>query len=142
MAEFAPLRTPIFKTEPERSVPPSRNLTRNSHIILLLTSVLAFCMWFYVDRVWAPPGEIHYSDLYPSWYGTRELLLHGRDPYGQEVSGEIQLGDMVTLSVRKSGKTKIVSCIRCISRSCWLRPYIYLFPKLNVYSVGSCRPRP
>jgi Glycosyltransferase family 87 len=48
-------------------------------------------MWFYVDRVWAPPGEIHDSDLYPSWYATRELLLHGRDPYGPEVSREIQI---------------------------------------------------
>lgn len=48
-------------------------------------------MWFYVDRIWGPTAEIHYSDLYPRWYGSRELLLHGRDPYGTEVSREIQL---------------------------------------------------
>jgi hypothetical protein len=48
-------------------------------------------MWFYVDRVWAPTEESHYSDLYPSWYATRELLLHGRDPYGPQVSQEIQV---------------------------------------------------
>jgi len=48
-------------------------------------------MWFYVDRIWAPPPEMHYSDLYPRWYGSRELLLHGRDPYGPEVTHEIQL---------------------------------------------------
>jgi hypothetical protein len=31
------------------------------------------------------------GDLYPRWVGTRELLLHGRNPYGPEVSHEIQL---------------------------------------------------
>jgi hypothetical protein len=31
------------------------------------------------------------TDLYPRWYGTRELLLHHRDPYGAEVSREIQI---------------------------------------------------
>jgi len=63
----------------------------NRRILLLLSAFLAFCMWFYVDRVWGPPTEIHYSDLYPRWYGSRELLLHGRDPYGPEVSKEIQM---------------------------------------------------
>ncbi len=32
------------------------------------------------------------SDLYPRWLGARELLLHGRDPYGPEVTREIQAG--------------------------------------------------
>ncbi|MGC1371935.1 MAG: glycosyltransferase family 87 protein [Candidatus Sulfotelmatobacter sp.] len=32
------------------------------------------------------------GDLYPRWVGTRELLLHGRNPYGADVSHEIQLG--------------------------------------------------
>ena len=31
------------------------------------------------------------TDLYPRWYGARELLLHHRDPYGPEVSREIQI---------------------------------------------------
>lgn len=31
------------------------------------------------------------GDLYPRWVGTRELLLHGRNPYGPEVSHEIQV---------------------------------------------------
>src|SRR5205085_4908759 len=29
------------------------------------------------------------TDLYPRWYGLRELLLHGRNPYGDDVSREI-----------------------------------------------------
>jgi hypothetical protein len=32
------------------------------------------------------------GDLYPRWIGTRELLEHRQNPYGAEVSHEIQLG--------------------------------------------------
>lgn len=67
------------------------SVNRKHHVLLFLSAFLAFCMWFYVDRVWAPAEESHYSDLYPSWYATRELLLHGRDPYGPQVSQEIQV---------------------------------------------------
>ena len=31
------------------------------------------------------------TDLYSRWYGARELLLHHRDPYGIEVSRELQI---------------------------------------------------
>ena len=31
------------------------------------------------------------TDLYPSWYAARELLLHHRDPYGAEVNRELQI---------------------------------------------------
>ena len=31
------------------------------------------------------------GDLYSPWIGTRELLLHGRNPYGTEVSHQIQM---------------------------------------------------
>lgn len=37
-----------------------------------------------------PRGNL--SDLYPRWLGTRELLLHGRDPYSPEITREIQTG--------------------------------------------------
>jgi hypothetical protein len=59
-------------------------------------------MWFYVQHVLiphqmaeavqrgTPRGNL--SDLYPRWLGARELLLHHRDPYGVEVTGEIQDG--------------------------------------------------
>ncbi len=36
--------------------------------------------------------ERNSSDLFPHWLGTRELLLHGRDPYSQEITREIQRG--------------------------------------------------
>jgi len=59
-------------------------------------------MWYYFAAVLVPyqqkEAAIHQtprgnlSDLYPRWVGTRELLLHGRDPYSAEVTREIQIG--------------------------------------------------
>jgi len=69
---------------------------------LLLAVVAAASMWFYVIGILRarqvaeaevkqiPRGNL--SDLYPRWLGTRELLLHHRDPYSREVTLEIQEG--------------------------------------------------
>lgn len=69
---------------------------------LLLSILCAAGMWTYTERVLIPyqvsDAAAHdrprgnLSDLYPRWLGARELLLHGRDPYGPEVSREIQSG--------------------------------------------------
>jgi hypothetical protein len=37
-----------------------------------------------------PSGN--FSDLYPAWLGTRELLVDHRDPYSSEVTADIQKG--------------------------------------------------
>lgn len=68
----------------------------------LLSILCAVGMWTYVGRVLIPhqisEAAAHdrprgnLSDLYPRWLGARELLLHGRDPYGKEVAREIQAG--------------------------------------------------
>ncbi len=59
-------------------------------------------MWFYVDRILVsyqvadaaahhrPRGNL--SDLYPRWLGARELLLHGRNPYSDDLTIEIEKG--------------------------------------------------
>ena len=59
-------------------------------------------MWFYVDRILIgyqladaaaherPRGNL--SDLYPRWLGARELLRHHRNPYGDDITTEIQKG--------------------------------------------------
>ncbi len=69
---------------------------------MLLALLLAGSMWFYVQHVLVayqqadaaahgrPRGNL--SDLYPRWLGARELLLHHRDPYGADVTREIQAG--------------------------------------------------
>jgi hypothetical protein len=59
-------------------------------------------MWFYVQRVLIPYERAdaaahdrprgNLSDLYPRWLGARELLLHHRNPYSNDVAAEIQLG--------------------------------------------------
>jgi Glycosyltransferase family 87 len=69
---------------------------------VLLALLCAGSMWFYVQKVLAPHQRAeaaahgwprgNLSDLYPRWLGARELLLHRRDPYGPEVTREIQSG--------------------------------------------------
>jgi Glycosyltransferase family 87 len=76
---------------------------RRSYPIGLATSLLLCSgMWLYVSRVIVPQQKayaaIHgnprgnLSDLYPRWLGSRELLLHRRDPYSAEITREIQVG--------------------------------------------------
>jgi hypothetical protein len=59
-------------------------------------------MWFYVQRVLIPyeraDAAVHdrprgnLSDLYPRWLGARELILHRRNPYSNDITLEIQKG--------------------------------------------------
>lgn len=70
--------------------------------VLMLALLAAASMWFYVNRILEaqqvtdaaaydrPRGN--FSDLYPRWLGARELLLHKRNPYSQEITQEIQKG--------------------------------------------------
>jgi hypothetical protein len=68
---------------------------------LLLSLLAAATSWLYTTRVVVPwehyvnvergTMKAQMGDLYPSWVGTRELLLRGRNPYGPEVSQEIQM---------------------------------------------------
>jgi hypothetical protein len=70
-------------------------------IWLLLSLFAAGITCLYVFRILGPwehfvdveGGNLkaQMGDLYPRWLGTRELLLHGRNPYGPEVSHEIQM---------------------------------------------------
>lgn len=49
------------------------------------------------------------GDLYPRWLGTRELLLHYRNPYSREVSQEIQIAFYGhPLQQRYDGSTEIL----------------------------------
>jgi hypothetical protein len=64
--------------------------------------LLTAAMWFWVQDIaiahqqadaavhGVPRGNL--SDLYPRWLGARELLLHGRNPYGADITREIQTG--------------------------------------------------
>lgn len=78
------------------------NVPTHSTVRLFLALLFAGSMWFYVQHVLIPHQQAeaalygiprgNLSDLYPRWWGARELLLHGRDPYSAEVTREIQVG--------------------------------------------------
>jgi hypothetical protein len=86
----------------KRILPAGDTLTRRSQITLLSSLFFAVSMWFYFEKVLIPSqvadeaahgrSRGNLSDLYPRWWGTRELLLHHRDPYSSEVTREIQTG--------------------------------------------------
>jgi hypothetical protein len=68
----------------------SQSAGRRCWLWLAVSILAAASMWSYVFITWPEYAEA-LSDLYPRWYGARELLLHGRDPYSQEVTREIQV---------------------------------------------------
>ena len=68
----------------------------------LVAAILASAVsWTYFARILLPwehyvnveRGRVkaQMDDLYPRWVGAQELLLHGRNPYGAEVSHKIQI---------------------------------------------------
>lgn len=75
---------------------------KNPKLGVVLAVLLFAGMWLYVQRVLVGHGRSYaaqhnlprgnLSDLYSRWLGTRELLLHHRDPYSQEITTEIQQG--------------------------------------------------
>ena len=72
-----------------------------SWLWLVLGVAACAISWTYMHRVLLPwehyvnvdHGRLkaQMGDLYPRWVGTRELFLNGRNPYGPEVSHEIQI---------------------------------------------------
>jgi glycosyl transferase family 87 len=67
---------------------------------LVLSLLVSGTTWFYMHRIldpWAQyvdrekAGLTQMGDIYPRWVGTRELLLHRLNPYGPQVSEEIQI---------------------------------------------------
>jgi len=61
----------------------------------------AICMWLYAGPLLKPyvfgaqysagvaGGRL--ADMYPSWFGTREMIVNHRNPYGQEVTQDLQI---------------------------------------------------
>jgi Glycosyltransferase family 87 len=89
-------------------------------IWLLLSLLVSGITGLYMSRVLEPwndyisaqRGELKAQmwDLYPRWVGTRELLLHGHNPYGPEVSHTIQMafyGHIIT-QVYRDREHKII----------------------------------
>jgi len=64
--------------------------------------VLSASMWIWIQAIAIPHQQAesaakgsprgNLSDLYPRWLGARELLIHRRDPYSDDITREIQIG--------------------------------------------------
>jgi len=77
-------------------------LFNNKKMGVAAAFLCASAMWFYVNHILVPYQRAdatahqrprgNLSDLYPRWHGSRELLLHHRNPYTPEVTREIQVG--------------------------------------------------
>jgi Glycosyltransferase family 87 len=77
-------------------------LVRRTQFIFVFALLASGSTWFYVNRIMrrvqveyaaehnVPRGNL--SDLYPRWLGARELLLHKRSPYSEDITREIQQG--------------------------------------------------
>jgi hypothetical protein len=75
-------------------------MPQKRQVWLSLALLCSACMYFYRSRLPrdsdvtpAPVASIRaksLTDLFQPWFGSRELLLHHRDPYGPDVTREIQ----------------------------------------------------
>lgn len=71
-------------------------------VVMVAALLASASTWIYVNRILIPQqvveAEVHhqprgsFSDLYPRWLGARELLRHRRNPYGADITREIQQG--------------------------------------------------
>jgi len=83
-------------------IPPRTQSPAKLVACFIFACIAAASMWSYVDWILVghqiadaaahdrPRGNL--SDLYPRWLGARELLLHHRNPYSDEITLEIQQG--------------------------------------------------
>jgi hypothetical protein len=71
-------------------------------LLLAVSTIVTLGVWHWAKTILVPAYTAkvlaekrpvgNNSDLYPRWLGAREMLLHGRDPYGAGVTREIQTG--------------------------------------------------
>lgn len=87
-------------------------------IWLLLSLYVAAISWFYAHRILDPWADARgaqknglkaqMGDIYPRWVGARELLLYRHNPYGPEVSHEIQMAYYGHIVTDEESRTRIV----------------------------------
>ncbi|HMG99834.1 MAG TPA: glycosyltransferase family 87 protein [Terriglobales bacterium] len=56
------------------------------YAVLLIATAACLSRWGHKPLHFGPR-----SDIYPRWFGSRELFLHGLDPYSETVTQQIQL---------------------------------------------------
>ena len=83
-------------------MPREGNHQRLTLCLLIFSLVVCWGVWRWATAVLVPASTAsalaedrpigNNSDLYPRWLGTREALLHHKNPYGAEVTRQIQAG--------------------------------------------------
>ena len=92
---------------------------KNYALIWLLLSLCACGIaWFYARQIlepWADARDAQkggikaqMGDIYPRWVGARELLLYRHNPYGPEVSHEIQMAYYGHIVTEEESRTRVV----------------------------------
>ena len=66
------------------------SLISKTALWLLLSTLSAGSMAFYVAEIWSVNQPSDFTDFYAPWWGALELLLHHRNPYSPAVAHEIQ----------------------------------------------------
>jgi Glycosyltransferase family 87 len=64
--------------------------TLKSALWLITAVICATSMQFYTAKIWSVGQPTRFSDLYAPWWGSHEVLVHGRNPYTPAVAHEIQ----------------------------------------------------
>jgi hypothetical protein len=96
-----------------------KGTNKNQALIWLLLSLgVSAIAWFYAHRIldpWADARDAQkgglkaqMGDIYPRWVGARELLLYGHNPYGTEVSHEIQMAYYGHIVTEEESRTRVV----------------------------------
>ena len=86
--------------------------------MFLLSLCVSATAWLYVHQIlgpWTNAKDLQkgglkaqMGDLYPRWVGARELLLHQRNPYGEEVTHEIQMAYYGHIVTPEESKQRVV----------------------------------
>ena len=85
---------------------------------MLLSLCVSAVAWFYAHQIldpWADARDAQkgglkaqMGDIYPRWVGARELLLYRHNPYGPEVSHEIQMAYYGHIVTEEESRTRVV----------------------------------
>lgn len=87
-------------------------------IWLLLSLCVSAIAWFYAHQIldpWADARDAQkgglkaqMGDIYPRWVGARELLIYRHNPYGADVSHEIQMAYYGHIVTEEESRTRVV----------------------------------
>lgn len=87
-------------------------------IWLLLSLCVSAIAWFYAHQILVPWTDARdaqkgglkaqMGDIYPRWVGARELLLYRHNPYGPDVSHEIQMAYYGHIVTEEESRTRVV----------------------------------